>query len=324
MVGGDLRKACLLSGVEVGGERDHVGEGTYPLTLPPSLLPPSPCHPPASSCRFPTPLSALTDPAWNRGPSPAALSDPLFTEGRVCLKPELGKWRAGVEGRIFSITAEIRDIRTYTLKREVIWSPKKAIKQTRSVGIRDQNCEVNRLSGLRQVTFNPRASFSLLQAGAVLELINFAGCLEIHDQRLEQGRRRFCVAVTLVPRKMKASSFFYHHPPNPHTGQWEKVTCRLYQVFTCISLKPCLSRVSEHRYWVILVTFSVGLSCNDFILTFLLFRNFMQGWWCHCLGVGLWWFGFLGYSSCLVMILLKAAPWNLAESPKFDLRTEKG
>lgn len=208
MVGGDLRKAPFtLRGRGGWGKRSCRGRNLSPNPTP-HLLPPSACHPPASSCRFPTPLSALTDPAWNRGPSPVALSDPLFTEGGVCLEPELGKWRAGVEGRIFSITTEIREIWTCTLKREVIWSPKKAIKQTRSVGIRDQNCEANRLSGLRQVTFNLRASFSLLQAGAVLELINFAGCLEIHDQRLEQGRRRFCVAVTLVPRKMKASSFF--------------------------------------------------------------------------------------------------------------------
>ena len=60
---------------------------------------------------------------------------------------------------------------------------KKAIKYTRSVGIvgiRDQKCEANRLSGLRQVPFNPGASFSSSQAEAVLELINLAGCSEIH------------------------------------------------------------------------------------------------------------------------------------------------
>lgn len=57
---------------------------------------------------------------------------------------------------------------------------KKAIKQTRSVGIRDQNCEANGLSGLRQVTFNLSASFPLYQAKSVLELINFAGRFEIH------------------------------------------------------------------------------------------------------------------------------------------------
>lgn len=97
--GGGVRKARLLSELEVGRERDCVGEETYP---------PSPV--PASSCRFPTQFCALADPAGNSVPGPAVLSNPLFAEGRIRLEPQLRKWMAGVEGRIFSITTEIGEI----------------------------------------------------------------------------------------------------------------------------------------------------------------------------------------------------------------------
>lgn len=110
----------LLSGVEVGRERDCVGEETYPSS-------PVPQRSPASSCRFPAQFCALADPAANSGPGPALLSDPLFTEGRMCLEPQLRKWKAGVEGRIFPITTEIGEIWTWTLKREVLWSPRRQL-----------------------------------------------------------------------------------------------------------------------------------------------------------------------------------------------------
>ena len=55
-----------------------------------------------------------------------------------------------------------------------------SVVSTRGVGIRDQTCKANRLSGLRQDTVNPSASFSFSQAQAVLQLINLAGCLEIY------------------------------------------------------------------------------------------------------------------------------------------------
>lgn len=76
---------------EVGEERDYVGEGALPC----SLL--------ACSCRFPRMLYEWADAAENRSPSPAVLWDLLFTEGRICLEPPLGKWRAGTEGRIFLV-----------------------------------------------------------------------------------------------------------------------------------------------------------------------------------------------------------------------------
>lgn len=64
----------------------------------------------ASSCRPPALLCALADPARDAGPTPAAQSDPLFTEGRGCWEPWQGKRRAEVKGRIFFlITAEIGD-----------------------------------------------------------------------------------------------------------------------------------------------------------------------------------------------------------------------
>ena len=90
-----------------------------------------------------------------------------------------GKQKTGVEGKIFLITTEIGERGTWTREGGDAVS-KKAIKSTRGVGIRDQTCKANRLSGLRQDTVNPSASFSFSQAQAVLQLINLAGCLEIY------------------------------------------------------------------------------------------------------------------------------------------------
>lgn len=61
---------------DVGEGRDGAGETSSLPRLSP-----------ASSCMFPTLLSARADPPGTRGPKPAALSDPLCTEGRGCLDP---------------------------------------------------------------------------------------------------------------------------------------------------------------------------------------------------------------------------------------------
>ena len=90
-----------------------------------------------------------------------------------------GEQKTGVEGKVFLIITEIGKRGTWTQEGGDAVS-KKAIKSTRGVGIRDQTCKANRLSGLRQGTVNPGASFSSSQAQTVLRLINLAGCLEIY------------------------------------------------------------------------------------------------------------------------------------------------
>lgn len=67
----------MCSRGDMGEGRDCSGKENFPVPGP-SL---------ASLCRSPPLLFALADLARNRGPNPAALSNPLFTEGRGCLEP---------------------------------------------------------------------------------------------------------------------------------------------------------------------------------------------------------------------------------------------
>ena len=89
--------------------------------------PPIPGLSPASSCLLPALLSRRADPPGTRGPKPAALSDPLCTEGRGCLDPwGEGSRRQGSRARFFWSSQKL-EREEPELEREVMRSPRRQL-----------------------------------------------------------------------------------------------------------------------------------------------------------------------------------------------------
>lgn len=134
---------------------------------------------------------------------------------------------------------------------------KKAIKQTRNLGIRDQNCKANRVGGDRQVAFLLRFSVSWVkQRWCENEWISL-GALRPTEERAEQCRGRFLCCSYSSFWKSGTFLIFYQSPKAPHLTAGKKHWLSRPSIYRHFS-RPYLS-FSEHKYCVI-VTFSVGLS----------------------------------------------------------------